>query len=153
MTLWLKDFPQGLKGEQPLCPHNSISPLLLTAGFQYEISLSCPLSFEDTAFIDLHKFQWTPSQIRPEWVKITKPAVPFLPVSQRKVPTLPAVLITKYEIFKWLQIASIKIVSIPRKLRRLACFDPMSFYVWYTFLIKKCTMIEKKKKKLGEIVT
>lgn len=60
---------------------------------------------------------------------MTKPAVPFLPVSQRKVPALPAVLITKYEIFKWQQIASIKIVSIPSKLRWLACFDPMSFYV------------------------
>lgn len=146
-----KISPTVLRGKQPLCRHHCISLLVLTAGFQYEISLSCPLSFEDVAFIDLHKFQWTLSQIRLEWVKIINPAAPFLPTSQRRVPALPAVLITKYEIFKWLQIASIKIVSISSKLRRLVCFDPMSFYVWYTFLIKKCTMIEKEK--LWVIVT
>lgn len=92
-------------------------------------------------FADLHNTWWAPSQIRPEQVKITEPAAPFLLGYQQENPLSPAVLITKYEIFKWMQIASIKIVSIPSKLRWLACFDPMSFYVWYTFLIKKYTVI------------
>lgn len=107
----------------------------------FQISVLCLLRTQRSP--DPHNSQQTPSQMRPEQVKITKPAILFPLVCQHEVPTFPAVLITKYEIFKWLQIASIKIVSIPSKHRLLGCFDPTSFYVWYTFLIKKCTMIKK----------
>lgn len=98
---------------------------MLMAGLRHAVSLLCPLSFEDEVFTDLHNCQRTPGQTRSEEVRITQPLGWAVGV-RGLLP--PAVLITRDEIFKRLQIASIKMVSIPSE-PGLAFFDPMSLYV------------------------